>query len=268
MTFAASRLGVLALAFGGGWLAIWNAHAAERLPGETFRDCDACDEMVVVPAGQFAMGSTVKPSQSPLHKVTIRKDFAIGRREVTFAEWDRCLASGECTYSPPDQGWGRGDRPAINVSWSDAKEYIAWISKETGQRYRLPTEAEWEYAARADTNTPYWWGKEIGADHAKCTECGDKTLRTAPTGSFRPNGFGLYDTAGNAAELVEDCWNSSYAGAPTDGAAWTAGDCSLRVLRGGSFLDKAAGVTSAARFRYDYDVRYYANGFRVARDLR
>ena len=268
MTFAASRLGVLALAFGGGWLAIWNAHAAERLPGETFRDCDACDEMVVVPAGQFAMGSTVKPSQSPLHKVTIRKDFAIGRREVTFAEWDRCLASGECTYSPPDQGWGRGDRPAINVSWSDAKEYIAWISKETGQRYRLPTEAEWEYAARADTNTPYWWGKEIGADHAKCTECGDKTLRTAPTGSFRPNGFGLYDTAGNAAELVEDCWNSSYTGAPTDGAAWTTGDCSLRVLRGGSFLDKAAGVTSAARFRYDYDVRYYANGFRVARDLR
>ena len=133
--------------------------------------------------------------------------------------------------------------------------------------YRLPTEAEWEYAARAGTATTFWWGKEAGKGHAKCADCGDKTQGTAPTGSFRPNGFGLYDTSGNAAEWVEDCWNPSFAGAPADGSAWTKGDCSLRVLRGGSFLDKARGVASAARFRYDYDVRYYANGFRVVRDL-
>ena len=268
MSAVSSRLGVLAAAFASAWLAGVDAGAAEHAPGETFRDCDGCGEMVVVPAGDFIMGGTQKPSQSPPHKVAIRKDFAIGRREVTFAEWDRCAAAGGCAYSPPDQGWGRGDRPAINLSWSDAEDYIAWISKQTGQTYRLPTEAEWEYAARAGTTTPYWWGKEIGPGHADCADCGGATGRTVSAGAFRPNGFGLYDTAGNVAEWVEDCWNPSYAGAPGTGAAWTKGDCNLRVLRGGSFLDKAVGVTSAARFRYDYDVRYYANGFRVARDLK
>jgi formylglycine-generating enzyme required for sulfatase activity len=267
MTPAICRLGVFTAALAGAWLAVANAQATAHLPGDTFRDCDACDEMVVVPSGNFVMGSTLKPAQSPPHKVAISKDFAIGRREVTFAEWDRCVAGAGCAYSPSDQGWGRGDRPAINLSWTDAKEYIAWISKEAGQSYRLPTEAEWEYSARGGTATPYWWGKEAGAGHANCADCGDKTLRTVPVGSFRPNGFGLYDASGNASEWVEDCWNPSFAGAPANGAAWTSGDCSLRVLRGGSFLDKAPGVTSAARFRYDYDVRYYANGFRVARDL-
>jgi formylglycine-generating enzyme required for sulfatase activity len=267
MKSAAIWLGLATFAFLGVWLAV--AQAAERLPGETFRDCDTCDELVVVPAGEFTMGSNAKASQSPPHKVTLPKDFAIGRREVSFAEWDRCVAAGGCDYSPADQGWGRGDRPAINLSWSDAKEYVAWISKETGQIYRLPTEAEWEYAARAGTTTTsYWWGKEVGAGRAKCADCGDKTVGVVPTGSFRPNGYGLYDTSGNAAEWVEDCWNPSFVGAPANGSAWTKGDCSMRVLRGGSFLDKAAGVTSAARFRYDFDVRYYANGFRVARDLR
>ena len=268
MVVAGYRLRVLALALAGAGLAASCARAADRLPGEVFRDCDACDEMVVVPAGDFVMGSRGKASESPPHKVTLKKPFAIGRREVTFAEWDRCVAAGGCGYSPPDQGWGRGDRPAINLGWDDANQYIAWLSKQTGKTYRLPSEAEWEYAARAGTTTPFWWGKEAGKGHAQCADCGDKTPGTAPAGSFRPNGFGLYDTAGNAAEWVEDCWNPSFAGAPTDGAAWTTGDCSLRVLRGGSFLDKSAAVGSAARFRYDYDVRYYANGFRVARDIK
>jgi formylglycine-generating enzyme required for sulfatase activity len=241
--------------------------AAERLPGETFRDCDDCPELVVVPAGDFVMGSTLKPAEQPPHSVTLRKTFAIGRKEVTFDEWDRCVAAGGCNYTPPDQGWGRGERPAINLSWADAKQYAAWLSKLTGQPYRLPTEAEWEYSARGGAATPFWWGKEVGAGHAKCADCGDKTPRTVPAGSFRPNAFGLYDTSGNAAEWVEDCWNPSYKGAPADGSAWTSGDCNLRVLRGGSFLDKAASATSSARFRYDNDVRYYANGFRVARDL-
>ena len=260
---AVVRLAIVSVA----WLAAFGARAAEHLPGETFRDCDNCPEMVVAPAGTFTMGSTQKPTESPPHAVTLRKPFAIARREVSFAEWDYCVAQGGCAYTPSDQGWGRGDRPAINLSWTDAKQYVAWISKQTGQSYRLPTEAEWEYSARAGAVTPYWWGKDVGSGHAKCAECGDKTPRTVPAGSFRPNAFGLYDTAGNAADWVEDCWNPSYKGAPADGSAWTSGDCSLRVLRGGSFLDKAAGVSSSARFRYDNDVRYYANGFRLARDL-
>jgi formylglycine-generating enzyme required for sulfatase activity len=239
-----------------------------RLPGELFRDCPDCPELVIVPSGEFDMGSNANPTEQPVHQVSIRKYFAIGRREVTFAKWDRCVAASGCKFSPPDQGWGRGDRPVTNVSWDDAEEFVVWLSKTAGKTYRLPTEAEWEYAARGGSTTPYWWGKDVGTGHARCTECGgSESGSTVPVGSFRPNAFGLYDTAGNAAEWVEDCWNLSYRGAPNDGSAWTSGDCSLRVLRGGSFGDKAIAVRSSARFRYDEDVRYYANGFRVARDL-
>jgi hypothetical protein len=225
-------------------------------------------ELVVVPSGEFDMGSNAKPTEQPVHRIRIQRNFAIGRRDVTFAEWDACVAAGGCKFSPPDQGWGRGDRPVTNVSWDDAKDFVAWLSKTTGKPYRLPSEAEWEYAARAGTTTPYWWGAEIGTGNAQCAECGaSERGKTEPVGSFRPNAFGLYDTAGNAAEWVEDCWNPSYRGAPTDGSASTSGNCSLRVLRGGSFGDKASAVRSAARFRYDEDVRYFANGFRVARDV-
>jgi formylglycine-generating enzyme required for sulfatase activity len=240
----------------------------EHLPGELFRDCPDCAELVVVPSGEFDMGSDLKPTEQPVHRVRIDQNFAIGRRNVTFAEWDRCVAAGGCKFSPPDQGWGRGDHPVTNVSWDDAKEFIAWLSKTAGKSYRLPTEAEWEYAARGGSTTPYWWGKDVGVGHAQCAECGESgTAKAVPVGSFRPNAFGLYDTAGNAAEWVEDCWNPSYRGAPSDGSAWMSGDCTLRVLRGGSFGDKAIALRSSARFRYDEDVRYYANGFRVARDL-
>jgi len=248
------------------------AQAAEsgesHLPGETFRDCPDCVELVVVPAGDFLMGSNAKAAEAPVHRVAIKKDFAIGRREVTFAQWDKCVAAGGCKYSPPDPAWGRGDHPVTNVSWDDVKEFTAWLAKTTGKPYRLPTEAEWEYAARGGSTTPFWWGKEVETGRAQCADCGvSDSGKPAVVGSFRPNAFGLYDTAGNAAEWVEDCWSPSYRGAPNDGSAWTSGDCSLRVLRGGSFADKASRVGSASRFRYDEDVRYYANGFRVARDL-
>jgi formylglycine-generating enzyme required for sulfatase activity len=251
---------------------VGSACAAEpgetRLPGETFRDCPDCVELVVVPAGEFQMGSNAKPAEQPIHKVGIKKDFAIGRREVTFAEWDKCVAAGGCKYSPPDPTWGRGSEPVSNISWDDAKEFIGWLVKTTGKPYRLPTEAEWEYAARGGSTLPFWWGKEIGTGRAQCADCGvSDASKPVVVGSFRPNAFGLYDTSGNAAEWIEDCWNPSYRGAPNDGSAWTSGDCSLHVLRGGSFADKAAAVRSSARFRYDEDVRYYANGFRVARDV-
>jgi formylglycine-generating enzyme required for sulfatase activity/outer membrane protein OmpA-like peptidoglycan-associated protein len=239
-----------------------------RRPGEAFRDCPDCAELVVIHSGAYDMGSNAKPAEQPIHHVAIKAPFAIGRRLVTFAEWDKCVAAGGCKYSPPDAGSGPEDRPVTNVSWDDAKEFTAWLSRSTGKAYRLPTEAEWELAARAGTTTPYWWGADVGTGNAQCAECGDKAAgKPAPVASFRANAFGLYDTSGDAAEWVEDCWNPSYRGAPMDGSAWTSGDCSLRVLRGGSFSDKAAALRSAARFRYDHDVRYYANGFRVARDL-
>jgi formylglycine-generating enzyme required for sulfatase activity len=241
-----------------------------HVPGEVFRDCPECEELVVVPPGEFDMGSTTSPAEMPLHHVAIAQPFAIGRREVTFAEWDQCVAAEGCKYSPDDHGWGRGDRPVIDVSWDDAQSFIAWLSKKTGQAYRLPSEAEWEYAARGGAASPYWWGRDVGTGRANCQDCGGAAAarQTVPTGSFRPNAFGLYDTAGNAAEWVQDCWNPSYAGAPRDGSAWKSGDCSLRVLRGGSFASKASAVRSASRFRYDEDVRYYANGFRLVRDVK
>ena len=265
---AAAGLAGAAFALCVGALACAAESGETRLPGETFRDCSDCVELVVVPAGEFQMGSNAKPAEAPIHKVAIKKDFAIGRREVTFAEWDRCVAAGGCKYNPPDPTWGRGDEPVTNVSWDDAKEFIGWLAKTTGKPYRLPTEAEWEYAARGGSTLPYWWGKDVGTGRAQCADCGvSDASKPVVVGSFRPNAFGLYDTSGNAAEWIEDCWNPSYRGAPNDGSAWTSGDCSLRVLRGGSFADKAAAVRSSARFRYDEDVRYYANGFRVARDV-
>jgi formylglycine-generating enzyme required for sulfatase activity len=238
-------------------------------PGETFRDCGECPEMVVVPDGEFKMGSAETIYEKPEHRVVFANRFAIGRREVTFDEWDACFVAGACKYQPDDRGWGRGNRPVINVSWDDAKVFVTWLAQKTGRSYRLPTEAEWEYAARAGTTSAFWWGREPATGRANCADCAIPPLnRTTPTGSFRPNGFGLYDVAGNVAEWVEDCWNDTYRGAPADGSAWTTGQCEERVLRGGSFASKANLIRSGSRFRYDEDVRYYANGFRVARGQR
>ena len=223
--------------------------------------------MVVVLAGSFDMGSSTD-YEDPLHRVTIAKSFAVGRYEVTFDEWDRCAEEKGCKPQPEDRAWGRGTRPVINVSWMDANAFAAWLSKKTGHTYRLPTEAEWEYAARAGSNSPFWWGRDVGSRQANCRECATGGgQQTANVGSYPPNPFGVYDTAGNAAEWVEDCWNDNYRGAPTNGSAWTSGQCQLRVLRGGSYDSPAKAVRSTARFRYDSSVRYSNNGFRVVREL-
>jgi formylglycine-generating enzyme required for sulfatase activity len=235
--------------------------------GDSFRDCPDCPELVVVPAGSFNMGSASE-YENPIHRVTIGKSYAIGRREVTFDEWDRCVDAGGCRHRPSDRDWGRGERPVINVSWNDAKAFVNWMSQKTGKTYRLPTEAEWEYAARGGTDSTYWWGGDLGTRQANCAECKTgEASRTMPVGSFKANAFGLFDTAGNAAEWVEDCWNDNYRGAPVNGAAWTAGQCAMRVLRGGAFDSQSRYLRSASRFRYDSDVRYSANGFRVVREL-
>src|ERR1700682_3279202 len=181
----------------------------------SFRECAKdCPEMVVIPSGEFMMGSP--PSESafdneyPQHKVTIAKPFAVSKFDVTFADWDACVSIGGCVVAP-DRGFGSGTRPVINVSWDDAQQYAAWLSMMTGQSYSLLTEAEWEYAARAGTTTAYYWGDETGVGHANCDGCGSQwgTQQTAPVGSFRPNAFGLYDMAGNIWQWVQACMNDN-----------------------------------------------------------
>lgn len=242
--------------------------SAAPAPGETFKDCESCPEMVVVPPGEFTMGATDTDYEKPPHKVTIAKPFAIGRHEVTFAQWDACAAAKACKADIDDHGFGRAQQPVIDVSWDEAQAFLKWLSAQSNKAYRLPSEAEWEYAARAGSRSAYSWGPAVGSGKANCSDCSPTPpLATLAVGSFRPNAFGLYDTAGNAAEFVDDCWNATYKGAPADGSAWRKGDCQLRVLRGGAFGTKANAARSSARFRYDRDVRYYTNGFRVARDL-
>ena len=235
---------------------------------EILRDCADCPELVRIPSGTFKMGSRL-PHQKPRHEVSITRPFAIGRFEVTFDEWDACVDQKGCDQSPNDLEWGRGRNPVINVSWLDAQKYIKWLSDKTGQTYRLPTEAEWEYAARAGSRKAYFWGTSIGANNANCRDCSpDPFSQTRPVGSYGANSFGVFDTSGNIAEWVDDCWNDNYRGAPDDGSAWLAGDCRRRVLRGGSFDSTAFQVQTSWRFRYDADVPYYSNGFRVVRELK
>jgi formylglycine-generating enzyme required for sulfatase activity len=232
------------------------------------RDCDQCPEMILIPAGAFQMGSNeMFAFEGPVHQVAIATPFLIGRREVTFQEWDACMDDGGCTYRPDDRGLGRGMRPVTDVNWNDTGAYVAWLSRKTGRTYRLPSESEWEYAARAGSATAYPWGKTVDKDRANCAGCTSEPLRhTVDTGSYPPNAYGLFDMAGNAAEWVQDCWTDSYRGAPADGAAVTRPQCRERVLRGGSFSNDPRYLRSAARFKYDFDVRYYANGFRVVRE--
>jgi formylglycine-generating enzyme required for sulfatase activity len=246
--------------------------AARKMPaaGDVFRDCPECPEMVVVPAGEFTMGSNEAADEKPPHKVTIAKPFAVGRFTVTFDEWDACVADGGCKTKPSDKGWGRGRMPVINVNWSDvANEYLPWLSKKSGKSYRLLTEAEWEYAARAGTTTKYFWGDEIGKGNANCDGCGSQWdyKQTAPVGSFKSNAFGLYDMHGNVWQWVEDAWLPDYQGALVDGSAWTGRGSNSGVLRGGSWSYNPQGIRSAVRYDNRRGYSSSVAGFRVARAL-
>ena len=230
-------------------------------------------EMVVIPAGRFRMGCVsgrdCRNSEKPVHEVRIAKSFALSKYEVTFAQWDACVVDGGCGR-PNDRGWGRVNRPVIDVSWNDAMKYVKWLSRKTGKRYRLPSEAEWEYAARAGTTTKYSWGNDIGRNRANCDGCGSRwdNQKTASVGSFPANGFGLYDMHGNVSEWTQDCWHEDYQGAPSDGSAWTSGgDCGRHVLRGGSSYSYPSDLRAADRSWYVTFFRDYLYGFRVARTL-
>ena len=242
--------------------------------GDSFKECAMdCPELIVIPPGQFTMGSpSTEPGhnddEAPQHGVTIAKPFAVSKFVVTFADWDACVSVGGCPKIS-DSDMGRGNKPVINTTWEEAQQYATWLSRMTGRPYRLLTEAEWEYAARAGSATTYYWGDAVGKGNANCDGCGGKwdNQQTSPVASFKPNAFGLYDMAGNVWNWVQDCYHADYNGAPTDGSAWISGDCSRRVNRGGSWYSYSRPLRSAARVRGFPGNRDYGLGFRIGRDL-
>jgi formylglycine-generating enzyme required for sulfatase activity len=249
------------------WSKALTAEAEHALkPGDRFFECADCPEMVVVPSGEFLMGSLEGYSnESPRHKVAIGRPFAVSRFEITSDEWDACVLLGGC----PRPALGRGRRPATNVSWEDAQQYAAWLAQRTGKPYRLLSEAEWEYAARAGSDKAYSWGDEIGKGNANCNSCGSQWdyKLTAPVGSFEANSFGLFDMHGNVSELVEDCYHDNYNGAPADGSAWSESNCSGRLARGGSWVNDPRDIRAAVRAVADTAGRYGDTGFRIGRTL-
>jgi formylglycine-generating enzyme required for sulfatase activity/lipoprotein NlpI len=254
-------------------------------PGESFRDCDDCPEMIVVPPGSFHMGDTMGSGsevERPSHKVTIDDPFAVAKLETTFAQWDACVADGGCSVNPADDGLGRGERPVTGISWDDTQQYLEWLSNKTGRRYRLPTEAEWEYAARSEhIGDTYWKDTKATCKYVNAADqmlrkkdpmvpafgCKDGYVKTAPVGGFPPNKFGMHDIYGNVAEWVEDCWNGNYLGAPADGQAWTGGDCDRRVLRGGSWKSGPQEIRASSRVPLWKELRINTSGLRVVRSL-
>jgi formylglycine-generating enzyme required for sulfatase activity len=296
-------MGLIAGIFAAALGMVHTARAAEPLNRE-FQECPQCPKMIAIPAGKFVMGSPPTErgrfdTEGPQHVVSVRA-FAISVYDVTNAEFETFLQEtgyqpppcnpilglawkprGVTPAAPPDQVESP-HQPAVCLNWNDAQAYLAWLNSKVrgtaggrsrGGPYRLPSEAEWEYAARGGTTTARWWGNAVGVDKANCNGCGSRWdgKLIAPVGSFGPNPFGLYDVLGNVWQWVGDCWNESYVGAPSDGRAWLTGDCSKRVLRGGSWSSVPAFVRSAARIGanaagHDFDYSTYA-GFRVARTL-
>jgi len=264
--------------------------AAAKDNPATFKDCGDCPEMVVIPAGSFMMGAPPqeadKPEEGPVHRVTIRKPFAMSKYEITWNEWNACVQARACSAAR-DEGFGQGNRPVINISRDDAILYAKWLSEKTGHAYRLPSEAEWEYAARAGTATVRYWGND---DDSACEYasvfnaafmpynnlnwywesfgCNDGYKETAPVGKFRPNAFGLHDMLGNVREWTLDCFKDDYAGAPADGSARQDKSCQYYLTRGGSWVTEPVYVRSAARYWVEPSNRNDDLGIRLVRALR
>lgn len=246
-------------------------------PRETFRDqlseLQKGPKMVVIPAGEFIIGSGLdevgrQKEESPQLAISLGEHFAMGIYPITFSEYDfYCRNAG--IKPPDDQCWGRRNRPVINVNWHEAVDYCHWLSEISGRIYRLPTEAEWEYAARAQSSTRYWWGNEIAAGYAHCDGCEpeNELEQTVPVGRFQPNPFGLFDMHGNVFEWCQDRWHSNYTGLPQNGAPWMSGVSSKRVIRGGSWLDHPQHLRSANRWGNLAKERHDFLGFRVVREL-
>ena len=240
---------------------------------DSLRDGGQGPAMVMLPPGRFRMGDldgSGNSNERPVRTVTISRRIAMGKYTITFEEYDQFVAATSAER-PADEGWGRGSRPVINVNWLEAKAYAAWLSEQTGKRYRLPSEAEWEYAARAGTETAYSWGDEIGVNRANGHDSGSEWShqRTAPVGSFEPNDFGLYDMHGNVWEWGEDYWHRNYEGAPSDGSAWLSGGRDRsRVVRGGAWYVYPRGLRAAYRDKVGPSIRIVNIGFRLVRDLR
>ena len=251
------------------------------LPGTVFRDCPQCPEMVVVPAGTFVMGRQADdrtPRLGPRHDVHIARPFAVGRFEVTFAQWKACVADGGCLQTRQwesirihrlkDMASAGLRAPVTRTDWGDAKSYVEWLSHKTGKRYRLLSEAEWEYAARAGTTTPWFCGADASCLDEVAWYAANSGNLTHPVGAKRANAFGLHDVHGSLWEWVEDCWHPDYRGAPSDGSAWTTGEeCSRRVLRGGSWGSAAWMLRIANRFAERKHRNALVFGIRVARTL-
>jgi len=233
--------------------------------GDKLKHCSSCPEMIVIPAGSFQMGSNQgNLDEKPVHRVVLLKPLAVGMAEITWDNYQPCINARVCK-NDEDEGWGKGDRPVINVSWNDIQTYIKWLNDKTSQKYRLPSEAEWEYAARAGSSTKYFWGNNIGNDQANCNGCFSQwgASQTAPVKSYQANDFGLYDMHGNVWEWTGDCWSDNYHGAPNNGAVWEAGDCTKRVLRGSSWNFEPVHLRSANRHWNAVNSRYDNTGFRL-----
>jgi formylglycine-generating enzyme required for sulfatase activity len=210
------------------------------------------------------MGSDDDPSEKPIHRVTI-KSFAISKFPITVREWNACVAAKRCSYATT----GKDDAPVTDLSWTDTQQFVEWLSTVTQKPYRLPTEAEWEYAARGGTRSKFWWGDRLQAAMANCKGCNEPydTSQPLKVGSFKPNPFGLYDMGGNIDQWVADCWHQNYEGAPSDGSAWAENDCLSRVIRSGSWKNDPGYVRPSNRDHYDATVRYPTHGLRVAYSL-
>jgi formylglycine-generating enzyme required for sulfatase activity len=242
---------------------------ADNADAKRFQDCPICPWMVRIPSGAFMMGQgSREPEATPVHRVEIRA-FALGQTPVTVAEWKACMAAKACKFLPRMRV-SEDRTPVHNVSWEDVSQYIGWLTLSSGYSYRLPSEAEWEYAARGGTTTRYWWGESVGMSLANCTDCGgtQDMYGPLPVDAMAPNPFGLYGMLGGVAQWTADCWFPNYRGAPADATPREGKACDKRVLRGGSFRVGHDEITVTYRSNYDAPVRYLVNGFRVARNLK